>query len=101
MKTLFLFFCLSGLFSSLCAQNELAAQAQRPLSTLDNRDRYGNQVDPSTQPDSLDTSNPNTNRSIYVSRMRLIIRRKDTIKNYSLAEFSLFCLFLQTHNLIN
>ena len=34
----------------------LAAQAQRPLSTLDNRDRYGNQVDPSTQPDSLDTS---------------------------------------------
>ena len=34
----------------------LAAQAQRPLNTLDNRDRYGNQVDPSTQPDSLDTS---------------------------------------------
>ena len=33
----------------------LAAQAQRPLNTLDNRDRYGNQVDPSTQPDSLDT----------------------------------------------
>lgn len=34
----------------------LAAQAQRTLNTLDNRDRYGNQVDPSTQPDSLDTS---------------------------------------------
>ena len=35
----------------------LAVQAQQPFNTLDNRDRYGNQVDPSTQPDSLDTSN--------------------------------------------
>ena len=34
----------------------LAVQAQQPFNTLDNRDRYGNQVDPSTQPDSLDTS---------------------------------------------
>ena len=33
----------------------LAVQAQQPFNTLDNRDRYGNQVDPSTQPDSLDT----------------------------------------------
>jgi len=33
----------------------LTVQAQRTLNTLDNRDRYGNQVDPSTQPDSLDT----------------------------------------------
>lgn len=33
----------------------LAAQAQRTLNNLDGRDRYGNQVDPSTQPDSLDT----------------------------------------------
>ena len=33
----------------------LTVQAQRPFNTLDNRDRYGNQVDPSTQPDSLDT----------------------------------------------
>lgn len=34
----------------------LTVQAQQPFNTLDNRDRYGNQVDPSTQPDSLDTS---------------------------------------------
>lgn len=34
----------------------LTVQAQRNLNTLDNRDRYGNQVDPSTQPDSLDTN---------------------------------------------
>ena len=33
----------------------LTAQAQRTLNTLDNRDQYGNQVDPSRQPDSLDT----------------------------------------------
>ena len=33
----------------------LAVQAQQPFNTLYNRDRYGNQVDPSTQPDSLDT----------------------------------------------
>ena len=33
----------------------LAVQAQQPFNTLDNRDRSGNQVDPSTQPDSLDT----------------------------------------------
>ena len=33
----------------------LEVQAQQPFNTLDNRDRYGNQVDPSTQPDSLDT----------------------------------------------
>ena len=33
----------------------LAVQAQQPFNTLDNRDRYGNQIDPSTQPDSLDT----------------------------------------------
>ena len=33
----------------------LAVQAQQPFNTLDNRDRYGNPVDPSTQPDSLDT----------------------------------------------
>ena len=33
----------------------LAVQAQQPFNTLDNRDRYGNQVDPSSQPDSLDT----------------------------------------------
>ena len=33
----------------------LAVQAQQPFNTLDNRDCYGNQVDPSTQPDSLDT----------------------------------------------
>ena len=33
----------------------LAVQAQQPFNTLDNRDRYVNQVDPSTQPDSLDT----------------------------------------------
>ncbi len=32
----------------------LTVQAQRTLNALDNRDRYGNQVDPSTQPDSLD-----------------------------------------------
>ena len=30
---------------------------------------------------------------MYVSTIRLIIRRKDTIKNYSLTEFSLFCFF--------
>ena len=33
----------------------LTTQAQRTLNTLDNRDQYGNQVDPSRQPDSLDT----------------------------------------------
>lgn len=34
----------------------LTAQAQRMLNTLDNRDPNGNQIDPSRQPDSLDTS---------------------------------------------
>lgn len=33
----------------------LTVRAQQPLNPLDNRDRYGNQIDPSTQPDSLDT----------------------------------------------
>lgn len=33
---------------------------------------------------------------MYVSTIRLIIRRKDTIKNYSLTEFSLFCFFLHS-----
>lgn len=33
----------------------LTAQAQRMLNTLDNRDPNGNQIDPSRQPDSLDT----------------------------------------------
>ena len=33
---------------------------------------------------------------MYVTTIRLIIRRKDTIKNYSLAEFSLFASFLHS-----
>lgn len=33
---------------------------------------------------------------MYVSTIRLIIRRKDTIKNYSLTEFSLFASFLHS-----
>lgn len=33
----------------------VAVHAQRTLTPLDNRDQYGNQIDPSTQPDSLDT----------------------------------------------
>lgn len=36
---------------------------------------------------------PITDRNIYVSRIRLIIRRKDTIKYYLLVEFTLFCVF--------
>lgn len=34
----------------------LTVQAQQPFNMQNNRDRDGNQVDPSTQPDSLDTS---------------------------------------------
>ena len=46
-------------------------------------------------------SSPNTNSNMDVNRMRLIIKRKDTIKNYLLAEIRLFCLYFCTAYLKN
>jgi len=74
----------------------LAVQAQQPFNTLDNRDRYGNQVDPSTQPDSLDTGTDvqSIPPKLYMWKL------SETLGNRTIVPADTFALNFQNTNLV-
>ena len=74
----------------------LAVQAQQPFNTLDNRDRYGYLVDPSTEPDSLDTGTAVQS----IPRKLFMWQFSETLGNRTIVPADTLALNFQNTNLV-